>query len=212
MKKVPAKLLITAATLMLVCGTGIPSAHAITSQICGNGGSGYCINAWNGGPVVKMYYGGVTNDNFTYRPVYICSGTDRVQSTASPHNNATNCPFSNTGIDNTLAGAEIVEIEDLNNSQCVGTGDVNGRQDAGYEGSCGSTTGVGAIQGAFDVLAFEGPDGNGSCIMGNFLVNRYWTNTYGTNQLAFVQSGGNPNTNLLVGAVPPFNTEPTCWG
>ena len=27
---------------------------------CGNGGTGYCMNAWNGGPYVKMYYGGQT--------------------------------------------------------------------------------------------------------------------------------------------------------
>lgn len=215
MRKISGRLLITAASVMLAGAAGIPAAQAqtsVSSQLCGNGGSGYCMNAWNGGPTVKMYNGGVTNEDFTYRDVNVCNGKNKVESNTAPYHDGANCPFTNTGIDNQLRGATIVELEDLNNDECVGTGDINSQQDIGYLGSCGNSSGVGAIDGAFDVIGFETPDGNGSCPIGNFLVNRYWTNTYGTNQLAFVQSGGNPNTYLFVGSIPPFDTEPTCWG
>jgi hypothetical protein len=47
---------------------GVPAAQAQISQVCGNTASGYCINAWNGGPSVKMYYGGYSNDNFGATP------------------------------------------------------------------------------------------------------------------------------------------------
>lgn len=58
------KLLLVAAAVLLPFLVGVPAAQAQISQVCGNTGTGYCMNAWNGGPSVKMYYGGYSNDNF----------------------------------------------------------------------------------------------------------------------------------------------------
>src|SRR5262252_4271646 len=102
--------------LMLLAGA--PAAQASTA-LCGNGGSGYCMNAWNGGPYVKMYYGGYYNDNFYLRAVAACSGHATVQSTLD--GDSTNCPFNDGYVDHVLHGDLIVEIVYGNNGQCVGT-------------------------------------------------------------------------------------------
>ena len=64
------KFLFVAAALLLPLLVGLPAAQAQISQVCGNTGTGYCINAWNGGPSVKMYYGGYSNDSFAATPVF----------------------------------------------------------------------------------------------------------------------------------------------
>lgn len=198
------KLIAAAAAVPLLCLmslTAIPSAQAQISQICGNGGSGYCMNAWNGGPYVKMYYGGYHNDNFYLETVSPCSGRNTVQSTM--RGDATNCPFSDSLIDYLLWNNQIMEIVYGNNGKCVGTGNLNGTPDVGYLGACGDDFGNGAIQGAFDVAIFGGQDCPSTSVL---LVNRYWTNYYGS-QERFVLSGGNPGTSLFVGS-----NVYTCWG
>lgn len=206
MKKVPVRVLTSCAVVILTCLVGIPAAQAQTN-ICGNDGSGYCMNAWNGGPTVRMYYGGYANDNFSFQPVYPCSGSDRVQSTA--HGSQTNCPFSNTFIDSDLYNAEIVEIVYENEpNECVGSETPGFGGDAAVLGACGNMYGTGALNGAFDVVAF---DNTGQCF-GHFFVNRFWTNQFPASE-AFVESGGNPGTALQTGWTSQFTgDEPTCWG
>lgn len=193
MRKVLVKALLIFAAVLLPFLAGIPAAHAQTPAICGNTGSGYCINAWNGGPAVKMYYGGYSNDSFQEIPVYPCSGQDTVQSTTY-NNETTDCPFINTVLDNEFEGDRIVEIL-YRNGQCV----ADAMGDGGL-GACGDVYGNGAANGAFDVLA--------PCPGGWFIVNRYWTNQdgpHGTGE--YWASGGNPGTNLIIG-----NPSGTCWG
>lgn len=188
------RILLVAAALILPFLAVIPAAHAAAYQICGNNGSGYCINAWNGGPTVRMYYGGYTNDDFYTHDVYMCSGSDKVQSTQ--HHDATNCPFTNAASDNAFWNETIVEVVDGNNGQCVGTS----ASGYGYLGACGNaTTGSGAINGAFNVLHF-----NTGC--GETLVNRYWSNK--ESGAYYWKSGGNPGTYLYVNGQDSW----TCWG
>ena len=189
------KVLLVAAAFLLPFLAAVPAAQASSPNICGNGGSGYCINAWNGGPYVKMYYGGYSNDNFYIRDVYMCSGSDLVQSTA--HGEATNCPFSNQNLDSdpNFWNHPIVEVVYGNNGECVGTS-ANGY---GYLGSCGNSAGSGAINGAFNVLWYDS-----GC--GYAFVNRYWTNH--NSDASYWVSGGNPNTYLYVGRQEAW----TCWG
>jgi hypothetical protein len=151
-------LLVMAAIFLPFLGA-VPAAQASSPDICGNGGSGYSVNAWNGGPYVKMYYGGYSNDNFYIHDVYACSGSDKVQSTA--HGESTNCPFSNSNLDNNFWNDTIVEVVYGNDGECVGTS-ANGY---GYLGSCGNTQGSGAIDGAFNVLWYDSG--------GYAFVNRY---------------------------------------
>jgi hypothetical protein len=187
------RMLFVAAAFFLPFLPAIPAAQAASTALCGNNGSGYCINAWNGGPTVKMYYGDYANDNFYLRDVSLCSGSDRVQSTQ--HGETTNCPFSNANLDNTFWNNTIVEAVYANNGACVGTS----ASGYGYLGSCGNSAGSGAIDGAFNVLHFYT-----GC--GYALVNRYWTNKNGTS--SYWASGGNPNTYLYVGQQGGY----TCWG
>lgn len=187
------KILLVAAAVLLPFLAAAPAAQAASTAICGNEGSGYCINAWNGGPTVKMYYGGYTNDNFYLRDAAVCSGTATVQSTQ--HNEATNCPFSNANLDNVFYNDTIVEAVDANNGECVGTS----ASGYGYLGACGNSAGSGAIDGAFNVLHFTT-----GC--GWTLVNRYYTNKNGV--VSYWASGGSPNTYLYVGREGGY----TCWG
>jgi hypothetical protein len=192
------KILLVAAAFLLPFLAAVPAAQAQTPNICGNDGSGYCINAWNGGPDVKMYYGNYSNDNFSIRYVYACSGSDTVQSTA--HGDTTNCPFSNTNLDSDFYSDPIVEVADGNNGECVGTsGSAYSTSAYGYLGSCGNSEGTGAIDGAFNVLWYDS-----GC--GYAFVNRYWSNQ--NSVASYWVSGGNPDTYLYVGQQESW----TCWG
>lgn len=72
------RVLILPAALTLALGL-TTQAQATPSQVCGNGGSGYCLNDWGGaghsGDVIKMFNGGTTNDDFFVQKVNRCSGS-----------------------------------------------------------------------------------------------------------------------------------------
>jgi hypothetical protein len=201
------------ATISLVCGAAmmaIPSAQAATGvNICGNGGTGYCINAWNGGPYVKMYYGGnIANDQFYLSPQSVCQGDAYVM--AVGRGDPINCPFNNVSYDNQYEGDVIVSIDDYGGNsagECVGTGNLNGAPDVGYLGSCGNNFGNGLIQGG---LFIETTTSNCNGMYNGenrwVLINRYWTNQ--DLQPAYAYSGGNPGQPLYVGATG----NGTCWG
>jgi hypothetical protein len=184
----------TAAALALAVGLGTPTAEASTSQICGNGGSGYCLNDWGGagqpGDQVNMYYGGTRNDDFYVQEVNRCNGYYKVTST---------CPFSHTAWDEDLYGDDIVEVVDTNNEgECVAT--MGGSFDPNYAslGSCANpVSGSGGANGVIDVLWPQ------SC--GDFLLNRYWTDANEGDETFLASSG-------YVGGPAYFVSSGTCWG
>jgi|SRR5580698_10950029 hypothetical protein len=68
------RLILTVVILPLLVGGGIAlrviPAQAAIHGICDD--AGYCLNAWNGGPLIKAYTNGVANDSFKINGV----GTD----------------------------------------------------------------------------------------------------------------------------------------
>jgi hypothetical protein len=60
---------------LALAGSAAP-AMAVQQQICGNLGSGYCLNDWNnqGSGFRSMYYGGNPNENFTAQFINRCGG------------------------------------------------------------------------------------------------------------------------------------------
>jgi hypothetical protein len=110
------------------------------SQMCVSGGSGLCLNDWgNGksGALVKMYYGGVANDNFGEQLVDRCAAASVV---------TRNCPFTDTNVDNALLGSPIVQVKFFGSGGgCLGLSHLDG--DA-HMGSCNSPgTGTGGTFG-----------------------------------------------------------------
>jgi hypothetical protein len=189
------KLLVVAAAILLPLLAAVPSAQAAADQICGNTGTGYCLNAWNGGPAVNMYYGGYANDAFSIDPIFVCNGKDTVEA-VSDHD-PSNCPFTDVTFDQIYHNDTIAEIVYDNTGQCV----VTNSSLNGTLGACGNINGSGAGNGAFNVLV--------SCGGGGYnMINRYWTNSYGTTGiLAYVASGGNPGLPLIMNS-----RGATCWG
>lgn len=95
------------AALGLVGGLSVATgSQAFASgQICAQGGSGYCLNDWGNGPSgtpVKMYTGGVSNDNFGWQTVIRCEGGDAVTG---------DCPFTDSGFDSQYAGDAIIQLK-----------------------------------------------------------------------------------------------------
>lgn len=186
------------AVLALVALLSVQPASASSSQVCGNGGSGYCLNDWGGagqsGDAVKMEYGGTTNDAFYVQKVNRCSGHDTVQSIE--RGDSTNCPFANANWDYTLRGDPIVQIVYINNtSECVGSAS----SPNAVLGVCADPlSGSGGANGVVNVLWPQ------SC--GSYFMSRYWTDANG-GQDTFLSSGnavGN-QANYTVGGG-------TCWG
>lgn len=182
-------------TIMLVASGSASHAFATQQQICGNGGSGYCMNNWSNSGNVKMEYGGATYEDFqAIELTGMCNG-GRVTD---------NCPFSNTSYDTTEAndGAIVVQIEYAPWFECI-----TGSGADAVIGTCAANNGTGGANGVIQVL-----DSNrGGCNQGSegILFNRYATNTSG--QLSVVQSGGNPGKPLLLNYRGAEGTY-TCWG
>jgi hypothetical protein len=186
--------------LALVAWLGVQPALASSSQVCGNGGSGYCLNDWGGagqsGDAVKMYYGGTSNDDFYVQKVNWCSGHDTVQSTAAPWHDSTNCPFANTAWDANLHGYAIVQVTYINNTnECVATASAA----KAVLGVCADPlSGSGGANGVINVLWPQ------SC--GSYFMNRYWTDANGGRE-SFLASGNAVGNQAIY-------TSPggTCWG
>ena len=113
------------AALILVMTLGIrPASAAPSSQVCGNSGTGYCLNDWGGAGAtndpIKMYTGSTTNDYFYVQAVNRCNARDLVTSTN--HGDSNNCPFGNAALDDLYWHKTIMQIVYGNNpSQCVGS-------------------------------------------------------------------------------------------
>jgi hypothetical protein len=187
------------ATLALASIAFAAPAYAQGTNICGLGGTGYCMNDWgNGGQnnAVEMYYGGYSNDYFYTEPVDACNGGDTVTGS---------CPFQSSTMDGNLAGDLIVQVVYANSGAgdglCVGTASSG---DAILTGCNNTTTGTGGGDGTLMVAA-TGSSG-GSCDQSGegLLVDRYWTK----GAYAFVTSGGSIGAPLLVNDT----SAATCWG
>jgi hypothetical protein len=178
-------------TLLSIAGT----ANAQTQSLCGDGGSGYCMNDWNNGGSgnpVKMYYGGYSNDSFFLEAVDLCSSDPFVTSS---------CPFTNTAIDRALEGEWIAQIVYSNNGRCIGT---NSEGDGVLANCNNTTTGTGGGTGTIVVLG-----SNNGCSQTNsrgILVNRYYTDVNGVDEE--LASGGSVGSNLNLEA----GDSGTCWG
>jgi len=185
-----------AAVFSLFVALIMPAASsASTIQVCGNGGSGYCMNNWNGaGTWVKMYYGGTVNDSF--KIIHLtgdCNGGH--VSNGGTHGN---CPFADPDLDQQYAGAQIDEVQSIQTGLCV-----SGAGGQGVLGACGSSSGSGAATGA--IMIEVRPLG---CNYHNTeLVDRYWSDFNSGVPPAYVTSGGNPGLGLNLDAA-----SATCWG
>jgi hypothetical protein len=173
---------------VLALGAGIAPAAASQQQICGDYGSGYCLNDWGNGGIgnaVKMYYGNSSNEDFYVQAIDRCGGGDKV--TAS-------CPFTNRSIDSDLIGDEIVQVRYGGNCIASSAGG------AAVMGKCNTpSTGNGGAMGTVDVIWL------GS------LANIYWANE-AAGDVACLQSGGNPG--LQATYLVEYAGEPGCtsWG
>jgi hypothetical protein len=173
-KKLIAVLSAIGSFMALTLTLGTAPAHAIT-QICGNSGSGYCLNDWGGankaGDAVKMYYGGYTNDNFEYIAVDACDGGNIIRS---------DCASAWGAEGNEMVGFSIWELKDANSSnECLAT---DSSANA-ILGACGNATGAGAANG---VIMADQPSGGGTA----GLIDRYWSHSRGF--FSYLMSGGNP--------------------
>jgi hypothetical protein len=181
--------------LSLLVGLGTQGAGASSSNVCGNSGSGYCLNDWGGhggsGDAVKMYYGGVANDDFYVQDINRCGG-DTV--TATSFHDASNCPFATVSLDNDFRGQHIVQIVDTNSeTECVGSTS----SDTAVLASCANPiSGSGGAQGVIMVQALGGTPPNS-------FLNRFVSDQHSAAR--FLTSGGNP------GVQANYNSE-TIWG
>jgi hypothetical protein len=199
----------TTAAILLLAGavtapavvSATPALAAGNSNICGNRGTGYCLNDWNGGGSgnpVKMYYGNYYNDHFSIYYLNKCNAGDQVL--GAPYY----CPFANHALDNSMAG-DFIFAEYYYNSadSCVAT---NGSGDA-ILGACPDALGNGGANGT--VMVQEYTSSCGPVDSDFFLaVDRYWSDQYGTK--AFQQSGGNPGIQAFLNYTS--QSTATCWG
>jgi hypothetical protein len=174
----------------LVFSTG--TAHAAQQQICGNEGSGYCMNNWNGAnQYVKMYYGNSSHEDFGFIFNITECGGGRVTS---------NCPFADKGLDNAFKGDAIGQIEYWPTGQCIGTTSAG----TAWLGNCANNSGVGG--------------GTGSTLIDDnlqttdILIDRYWSDYYssGSNYAPRdLYSGGSLGAYLYLNG---FGGNYTVWG
>jgi hypothetical protein len=171
------------------------------NSICGNGGSGYCLNAWGGGGnnlPVKMYQGGVANDNYSVLALSLMCHDGHVHANA-PYGP---CPFeSGTGLNTQMDGAAIIAIKDNRNGLCVGTtsSDV-GAVEVACPDALGNGGGWGSIYATTRSTAC--PNSNQF-----FAQSRYWSNAYDAK--SSLASGGNVGVQAFVAH---NNSTATCWG
>jgi hypothetical protein len=186
---------------VLAWATNAAPAFAAQQRICGNGGSGYCMNDWNNqtaGYPVLMYYGGDPNENFSYQKIDRCDGHNYVTA-PSAGIGTTYCPFASQSIDAAYAGAPIVQLRYGSTNLCVAANTANGH---GVMGDCNSvSTGTGGATGTVQIEDLN---------YGN-LINLYYTNQLGSNSFTYdgLSSGGNPEQPLYMNS---DEGNLTVWG
>lgn len=192
---------LAAALLAIGLPISSPAYASSVPEVCGNGGSGYCLNDWGNaaGGAVKMEFGGVANDNFILTLVYACNNSDEVSSS---------CDSQWGAQGHTLDGSLIFEIRYNRQGspgfgQCVGT---NGSGDAVLT-ACGDAAGKGAGNGAIMAFLDRGSPACGSSTRALY-VDRYYSSHY--NVLAFLQTGGNPGISAFLNYTDKATA--TCWG
>jgi hypothetical protein len=143
-----------------------------TANFCQTSSGNLCLNDWNGSnQAVKMYQGGVGNEDFVAENVPGRCGGGKVTS---------NCPFANTAFDSRYAGFPIVQLVYVPGGKCVGT--QSATNSSAYLGGCNSTS---SGDGGADGTIFVDHDG--------YLINLFWTNKGQFGDNAACMSGGTSN-------------------
>ena len=180
---------------------GVTPATLGINSICGNGGSGYCLNAWNGGgngAQVKMFNGGVANDNYSVLSLSLMCHDGHVHANA-PYGP---CPFENgTGLNTQMDGAAIIAIKDNRNGLCVGT---NSDDLGAIEAACPDALGNG---GGWSTI--YATTRSSACPNSNqfYAQSRYWSNAYDAK--SSLASPGFSGGQAFVANAQPTGT---CWG
>lgn len=147
-------------------------ASASSQDICGNGGSGYCLYDWNdgggSGSPIKMYYGNSSNEEFTALWLDQMCANGYATST---------CPIDVPHVN--LSGGFIVELSYINGGCIATTGTA-----LAVLGTCADPSGNGGSDGVIMV------EYHSSGVTDPYLADRYWTNRDG--QIVSLASGGNP--------------------
>jgi hypothetical protein len=175
------------------------TASASIPSVCGNEGSGYCLNDWNGygnGGQVNMYYGGYTNDDFfEYILTNMCNhGHVDAQSS---------CPFTpGSGLNTDFNGDAIFAIESGITNWCVGT---TSSVTVATLTACPNTSGNGGGWGTIWISGYTSSC-NGGTNGDNYYENRYWSDTY--DEQTSLASGGNIGKQAYVA----LTGTATCWG
>lgn len=180
-----------------------PATSSISiTELCGNGGSGYCLNDWNNGGnnnPINMYYGGYANNAFgIYQLIAMCNhGKVEILPGGG-------CPFAvGSGLNSKLNGAPIYAIAYNNDpGYCLGTGNTDPNA---ILTPCPSSSGTGGGWGTIFVLA--GTPGVCSSSHQFYFTSVHWSFLDG--ELAALQSGGNPGVQAFVTSFGPAST---CWG
>jgi hypothetical protein len=151
-------------------------ASAQQTQICGNNGTGYCMNDWNGkdfGPV-DMYYGGSSHEDFIAQGIDRCNGYVVTMT----------CPFQDSDLDSEYYGDPIVQIEYVPSGECL----------SGVDGASGY------LQVVLDYCNNVGTGSGGGYgtvyIIDKYqeLISRYYSDQ--TNSANGLESGGGPGRSL----------------
>jgi hypothetical protein len=186
---------ITGISTALMLGAMSIPAYATQQQVCGNGGSGYCMNDWNGvgdGPV-KMYNGGNSNEDFYATNVYDCNGSTADTVQAEQDGDPSNCPFSTVSLDNQFEGYTIIQVNYGGHpGECIGgTGNDTDLVSCGADGS-------------YYILL-----GNQIGCSGDYLVNRYFSDGDGDGVPESIESSG-VKGGVLYNDISL--NDSTCWG
>jgi len=191
----------------LPLAASVAPAQATQTQICGNSGSGYCMNNWNDAfQSVKMYYGSSSNEAFVTVQINPCNSNP-------PGFVTSTCPFAvGSGYNSALEGEPIFEVQYigyLGTSYCVGSTGVQAGGATAVMVGCPNNNGSGGGNGTIWVAW----GGQGSYT--GYVITRYWADYYYTyfgqkccNTIPSVFSGGSLGAPLFMGS----QTNATQWG
>lgn len=173
-----------------LAGAGLGAAPAMAAgQICAQGGTGYCLNDWNGGGIgasIKMGQNGWPHQAFgTVHLTGMCGNGGFV---------AANCP--NSTASTYLFGEPIVAIK-YSGGGCLGSGNSD---DRAFLVTCPDNNGNGGGWGSIQIQ-----DGTCSGNSAVILANSHFTGLDG--RVVEVVSGGAVGAQALVDS-----TSGSCWG